>query len=111
MFHSGFYKIAGTLKSNISPEEYYDLKGEKDPYLGAILGAVAGAGVGAIKHKSHKAALYGTGLGAAAGASAGHLVGKANKALRMHLLRKEIEHLKLKANPGPSGYSHDSKEA
>ena len=110
MFYIGFNKIAGTLKSNISPEEYYDLKAEKDPYAGAVIGALVGAGAGAAKRRTHKAALIGAGLGGAAGASLGHLSGKASKAVRLSLLKKEINHLKLKASPGRADYQHDSKE-
>ena len=111
MFHLGFSKIAGTMKSNISPEEYYDLKSEKDPYVGAVLGSLAGAAVGAVKGKGnkHKAALKGAALGGAAGASAGHLAGKLSKAVRLSMLKHEIKNLKLKASPGRGDYS-DSKE-
>lgn len=110
MFHSGFFKIAGSMKSNITPEEYYDLKAEKDPYAGAVVGALLGAAVGGAKKKSHKAALVGAGLGGAAGASIAHLGGKTSKAIKLHLLKKEIENLKLKASPGRGDYAHDAKE-
>lgn len=111
MFKQGFLKIAaGSLKSTISPEEYYDLKSEKDPYVGAVLGALAGAGAGGAKKKNYKAALIGAGLGGAAGASAGHLAGKANKAVRLGILKNEARTLRLKASPGRGDYSHDSKE-
>jgi outer membrane lipoprotein SlyB len=107
MFTIGFNKIAGTMKANISPEEYYSLKAEKDPYVGAVLGSLAGAAAGGLKHKSHKAALIGAGLGGAAGASVGHLSGRAGKAVRMSLLKHEIKNLKLKASPGRGDYSSD----
>lgn len=110
MFYIGFDKIAGTLKSNISPEEYYDLKSEKDPYAGAVLGAIAGAAAGAAKRKNHKAALIGAGLGGAAGATVGHVSGKLSKSVRLSLLKNEINHLKLKASPGRVDYSRDNKE-
>lgn len=110
MFHTGFVKIAGTMKSNITPEEYYSLKSEKDPYVGAVLGALAGSTAGAMKRKSYKAALIGAGLGGAAGASVGHLTGKASKNVKLHLLKNEIQNLKLKASPGRGDYAHDSKE-
>lgn len=110
MFHLGFKKIAATLKSNISPEEYYDLKGEKDPYVGALMGALAGSAYGGIKHRTAKAGLIGAGLGASFGAGSGHLAGKANKAVRLHLLKKEIQNLQLKASPGRQDYNYDVKE-
>ena len=106
MFTNGFNKIAATMKSNISPEEYYELKGEKDPWVGATLGAITGAAAGGIKGKSHKSALMGAGLGGAAGASTGYLVGKGNKALRLSLLKKEIKNLKLKSSPSRGDYDH-----
>jgi len=104
MFTKGFYKIAGTLKANISPEEYYDLQAEKDPYVGAVLGSLAGAGVGGAKRRTAKAALMGAGLGGAAGASVGHLTGKVGKAVRLALLKKEVHNLKLKSSPGRGDY-------
>jgi hypothetical protein len=106
MFKTGFNKIAGTMKSNISPEEYYDLKSESDPWVGAVGGALAGAGAGALKHKTHKAALVGAGIGGAAGASTGYLAGKIGKKVRLSLLKKEIKNLKLKASPGRGDYDH-----
>jgi gas vesicle protein len=106
MFKTGFNKIAGTLKSNISPEEYYELKGEKDPYVGALAGAVIGAAAGGIKKRTSKHALIGAGLGGAAGASTGYLTGKANKAIRLSLLKNEIQNLKLKASPSKGDYDH-----
>lgn len=109
MFTKGFYKVAGTLKSNITPEEFYELKSEKDPYLGAVIGAISGAAAGGAKKKSYKAALIGAGLGGSAGASAGYLSGKAAKAVKLHLLKKEVDNLKLKSSPGRSDYSHHSE--
>lgn len=106
MFTHGFIKIAGSMKSNISPEEYYALKSEKDPYVGAVLGSIVGAGAGAAKKRSYKAALIGAGLGGSAGASLGHLGGKVNKSVRLALLKNEIENLKLKTAPGRGDYSH-----
>lgn len=98
MFTEGFTKVAYTA-SQISPEKVYDLKSEKNPWKGAVLGAMAGAGAGAAKKKSHKAALLGAGLGGAAGASTGYLVGKANKAVRLGLLNSEINEMNLKTTP------------
>jgi len=106
MFTLGFNKIAGSMKSNITPEEYYALQSEKDPYMGAVLGAVAGAAAGGAKKKSYKAALIGAGLGGASGASLGHLGGKASKAVRLSLLKHEISNLKLKSSPGRGDYGH-----
>lgn len=106
MFTLGFNKIAGSMKSNITPEEYYALKAEKDPYVGAVVGALAGAAAGGVKKKSYKGALIGAGLGGAAGASVGHLAGKANKAVRLALLKNEVENLKLKSSPGRGDYGH-----
>ena len=105
MFTRGFTKVA-FMKSNITPEEYYDLKGEKDPYVGAVIGALAGAAAGGHKKKTHRGALIGAGLGGAAGASAGYLGGKANKAARLSLLKSEVRHLKLKTSPGRGDYAH-----
>ena len=109
MFTQGFMKISATMKSNISPEEYYDLKGEKDPYVGALTGAAAGAAVGGAKKKTYKAALIGAGLGGASGATAGYLAGKASKAVRLGLLKHEVHNLRLKASPGRSDYNHEEK--
>ena len=105
MFTQGFTKIA-LMKSNITPEEYYELKSEKDPYVGAVLGAIAGAAAGGQKKRTAKGALIGAGLGGAAGASAGYLGGKANKALRLALLKNEVSNLKLKTSPGRGDYNH-----
>ena len=110
MFHTGFIKIAASMKANITPEEYYSLKAEKDPYSGAIFGALAGAAGAGIKKKTHKAALVGAGLGGASGASLGYLYGKGKKAVKLALLKKEIESLKLKSSPGRGDYHHSSKE-
>ena len=104
MFTHGFTKIA-YMKSNITPEEYYELKGEKDPYVGAVLGSLAGAAVGGAKAKSAKGVLVGAGLGGAAGASTGYVGGKLNKAVRLSLLKKEVEHLKLKSSPSRGDYA------
>lgn len=104
MFTSGFYKVAVTLKSNITPEEYYDLKAEKDPYLGAVVGSVAGAAYGGLKGRTARSALKWAALGGGAGASAGYLTGKTNKAIRLKLLKNEIDSLKLKASPGRHDY-------
>lgn len=110
MFISGFNKIAGTLKANISPEEYYDLKAERSPWVGAVGGALAGAAVGGAKKKTHKGALIGAGMGGAAGASTGYLAGKAGKAIRLSLLKKEINSLKLKASPGRGDYDRGGEK-
>lgn len=98
MFTNGFTKIAYTA-SQISPEKVYDLKSEKNPWKGAVLGSVAGAAAGAAKKKTHKHALLGAGIGGASGASLGYLAGKANKAVRLGLLNSEINEMNLKTTP------------
>jgi hypothetical protein len=98
MFSKGFVKVAYT-ESRMTPRDYYDLKHEKDPYQGAVLGALAGAAVGGAKHKNHKAALIGAGIGGATGLSGGYLTGKASKAIRLSLLNNEIKNLNLKSSP------------
>ena len=98
MFTEGFTKVAYTA-SQISPEKVYDLKAEKNPWKGAVLGSIAGAAAGAAKKKTHKAALIGAGVGGAAGASTAYLAGKANKAIRLGLLNSEIKEMNLKTTP------------
>jgi len=99
MFIKGFEKTASSA-ALITPEEYYNLKAEKDPYIGALAGAAVGAGVGGYKHRTAKAALKGTGAGAAGGLLTGYLAGKAGKAIRLGILKHEIENLNLKTTPG-----------
>lgn len=101
MFSHGFKKIAVTM-ANITPEEYYELLGEKDPLVGAALGSLAGTAVGLKKGpKKHKGkwGLIGHGVGAAVGGTAGHYGGGLLRRYQAHKVRKMQEDLNLRATP------------
>jgi len=101
MFCDSFNKIAVTLVT-LTPEEYYDIVREKDPYVGATAGGLAGKALGALKSKKGKrtkgaaiGALAGGGIGAVAGGGIGSL-------LRQHQakkVRRIAEGLHLKSSP------------
>lgn len=86
----------------MTPEEYYEVVREKDPYVGATAGALAGALTGAAKAKQGKAkaALLGTGLGALGGAITAHVGGKALRHHQAKKVRRMAEDLNLRATPG-----------
>lgn len=102
MFFKAFEKVAYRAYAVISPEEYYALKGEKDPHVGAEIGAVGGALAAAKKakkgHKS-KAALIGAAAGALAGAAAGHVGGKLVRKYQTHKVRSISTGLNLRSTP------------
>lgn len=101
MFNQGFQKVAVAVVT-LTPEKYYELAREKDPYVGSLSGAVAGAGIGAIKgakgHK-HKSALVGAGIGAISGAASGGLASKALKRYQARRIERLTRELRLRATP------------
>lgn len=107
MFLSGFIKTATTLVT-MTPEEYYEVVREKDPHIGANIGAVIG-GIAGYRHglkgkkvriKAPKAALVGVALGGGTGAVTGHLLGKAIRAYQAKKVRRMADELNLRATPG-----------
>jgi uncharacterized membrane protein YebE (DUF533 family) len=105
MFLTGFNKIAVTLVT-MTPEEYYDVVREKDPFVGATAGGLGGAILGAIKSKKgskHKGALLGSGVGAATGALSTYGAGKALRQYQAGKVRRMAEDLHLKSSPGRAG--------
>jgi hypothetical protein len=101
MFVIGFVKQAATIVT-MSPEDYYDIVREKDPYMGGLAGAAAGAAAGAIKGakgRRHKNALIGAGVGAGAGVVGGHAVSRAVGHYQARKVRRIADDLKLKSTP------------
>ncbi len=109
MFTTGLKKIAIAIVT-MTPEEYYSHVGEKDPYVGAVVGSLAGAATGAKKKRTAKAALIGAGLGGASGATIGHLGGKALRSYQASKVRKMTGNLNLRSTPSRSSYSRPSNE-
>lgn len=101
MFIFGFSKLA-TAVVTLSPERYYEIVREKDPYVGSLAGAAAGAATGAAKGakgKKSKAALIGAGVGAASGAVGGSLASKGLKRYQSHRIESLARELRLRATP------------
>jgi outer membrane lipoprotein SlyB len=108
MFLQSFQKLAA-LAQTLSPERYYELVHEKDPYVGATAGATLGAAIGAAKGKKGeraKAALLGLGLGAVGGGTAGHQVGKFVGRYQAHKIRRTAESTGLRSTPARSSFTH-----
>lgn len=109
MFIQGFLKTAATLVT-MTPEEYYDIVGEKDPLVGALVGAGAGAGAAALRAKKGSraaAALAGAATGAAAGGAGGYASGKALRKYQSNRVRRLAGELHLRTTPGKqSGHGH-----
>lgn len=106
MFSQGFKKTATTVVT-MSPEHYYDIVREKDPYQGAVAGAMIGAAAAAKKAPSGskaKAALAGAAAGAASGAAIGHFGGKAIRGYQAKRVRRLAGELSLRATPARSTY-------
>lgn len=101
MFIKGFQKVAVAPTVNLTPEDYFAAIGEKDPYVGAVLGAAAGTAAGAIKgkHNRSKAALLGNLAGGATGGAAGYLGGKAVRSYQARKVRRLTGELNLRATP------------
>lgn len=99
MFSSGFKKTAATLVT-MTPEEYYEVVREKDPFVGATLGAISGAGVGYRKGGKAKSALIGAAAGGTGGALTAHVLGKAVRKHQAKKVRRMAQELNLKATPG-----------
>ena len=99
MFLSGFNKTAATLVT-MTPEEYYEVVREKDPFVGATVGSVLGGLAGARKGGKAKSALIGAAAGGAGGALTGHVIGKAIRKHQAKKVRRMAEELNLKATPG-----------
>lgn len=95
----------------MTPEEYFDTVGEKDPLVGAIGGAAAGTLHGlrkGPKGKKGKYGLIGNAVGAAAGGAAGHFAGKALRKYQTHKVHRMSEDLKLRSTPARKAYmSHE----
>ena len=108
MFIKGFTKSASTVVT-MTPEEYFEIAREKDPYAGSLAGAAAGAAAGALKgargRKAEKA-LIGAALGSVGGAAAGHVVSKAVKKYQSHKVRRMAEELHLRSTPKRADYSN-----
>lgn len=100
MFLTGFNKIAVTLVT-MTPEEYYDVVREKDPYVGASVGSLLGAGV-AHKKLNPKHALLGAGVGAVTGGTAAHFGGKLLRKYQANKVRRMAEDLNLRSTPTKS---------
>ena len=110
MFILGFTKVAVPVSAQISPEEYYELVHEKDPYIGSLLGGAKGAAIGAYKGtkgKKDRAALIGAGTGAITGALTGSLTGKALKHYQSNKIRRLASDLHLRATPTRSTPHHE----
>jgi outer membrane lipoprotein SlyB len=108
MFIHGFQKLAVAVVT-LSPEKYYEIVREKDPYVGALTGAAAGAAAGGAKGakgKKAKAALVGAGIGAATGAATGGLVSKGLKHYQARRVERLARELRLRATPARFS-SHD----
>ncbi len=102
MFCDSFAKIAATLVT-LTPEEYYDIVREKDPYVGAVTGGLAGKAVGALKSpkgKRSKGAVIGALVGATTGAGVGAGLGSMVRKHQAKKVRRIAEGLHLKSSPG-----------
>lgn len=111
MFILALEKVATTYAS-ISPEEYYDLAREKDPYVGALTGSHLGAAVGALKGKKgsrSKAALVGAALGSVTGGTAGHVGGKLLRRYQSGRIRRLANELNLRSTPTKHRYGEEEK--
>lgn len=112
MFTRSFQKTSAALVT-MSPEEYYEHVGAKDPYMGAVGGALAGAAAGALKGKKGKraaSALKGAALGGATGVSTGYVAGKAVRGYQARRIRRLLEELRLKSSPGRHQHTAQDKE-
>jgi outer membrane lipoprotein SlyB len=101
MFITGFSKLAATVVT-LSPERYYELAREKDPYVGSLTGALTGAVTGGIKGakgKKSKAALVGAAAGTVGGAAAGAVLSKGLKHYQAHRIERLSRELRLRATP------------
>lgn len=101
MFLKGFLKTAATMVT-MTPEEYFEVVREKDPFVGATIGALAGAGHGLWKGKKNnkaQAALIRAALGGSAGAVGGHLGGKVLRHYQANKVHRMADELNLRATP------------
>ena len=111
MFINGFRKLAVAVVT-MTPEEYFETVGEKDPYMGAVGGATLGALHGLRKGKKgvkSKAGLIGAAVGGAAGATAGHYGGKLLRHYQTHKVRRMAEELKLRSTPNRKSYQQEEE--
>lgn len=112
MFLKGFRKLA-TAVVTMSPEEYFETVGEKDPLIGALSGAVAGTVAGLKRgHKGSKskAGLIGNIAGGAAGGAAGHYAGKAFRKYQTRKVHRLSEDLKLRSTPARASYARHEED-
>lgn len=110
MFFKSFHKHAAGLATNISPEELFELEGQKDKYMGAAVGAPIGAAIGALKGKKGSkalAALAGGAAGHLGGGAAAHIAGKVYRGHQARKLRRMYEELNLRATPHRSRHRED----
>ena len=106
MFSQGFQKVAATVVT-MSPEEYYEHVGDKDKYIGALAGNIAGAAIGLAKAKPGKKAQTGlaAGLaGTALGGLAGYTGGKVFRGYQSGRVHRMAGELNLRATPMRSRY-------
>jgi hypothetical protein len=107
MFVDGFFKTAAGPIAQLTPEEYYDLVREKDPYVGGAVGAAAGLAHGAFKGKAGaraaKALKHG-GIGAAAGTAGAYGVSKLVKKHQANKVYKMTGGLRLRSSPSRSSF-------
>jgi hypothetical protein len=106
MFSKGFHKIAATVVT-MTPEEHFEHVGQKDKYVGALVGNVVGAAAGLAKGKTGSKAstaltsgLVGTGLGGLTG----YLGGKVLRKYQANRVHRMAGDLNLKATPGRRTY-------
>jgi len=112
MFIKGFHKLAVAVVT-MTPEEYFQTVGEKDPYMGAVGGAALGALHGLRKGKKGgkgKAGLIGAAAGGAAGATAGHYGGKLLRRYQTGKVHRMAEELKLRSTPARKAYMHHEED-
>lgn len=101
MFCDSFKKIAVTLVT-LTPEEYYDIVSEKDPYVGAVAGGLTGKTIGALRGKKGRkgrAAAIGALLGGTAGAATGKAMGQMVRRHQAKKVHRIAEGLHLRATP------------
>ena len=112
MFSKGFHKFAVAVVT-MSPEEYFDTVGEKDPLVGALAGAAAGTAAGlrkGSKGKKSKAGLIGNIAGGIAGGTAGHYAGKALRKYQTRKVRRMSDELKLRSTPNRGSYTRHEED-
>lgn len=111
MFSIGFRKVAVAVVT-MTPEEYFDTVGEKDPLVGTVGGAAAGTLYGLRKGKKgarSKAALIGNLAGGVGGAVVGHYAGKAVRGHQTRKVHRLAHDLKLRSTPNRAAYRSEEE--